>query len=521
MVSTACRHLGGDNRCTAYETRPQICRGYSTDDCECGDDWVYDRYLETPEQVEEYAEAVLGPRQGPEGSEAAMTTPRITPRTLKGFRDYPPEAMIPRQRLIDTARRVYESYGFMPIDTPALEYLEILAGKGGEETDKQLYKFQDHGGRWVGLRFDLTVPLARFAAQHVGELGIPLKRYHIATVWRGENTQRGRYREFMQCDFDTIGTRSVAADIETVLVIHDLFRQLGFREFTIHVNNRMVLTGLLERLDLAGKATDVLRALDKLAKIGPERVAEEIVAAGATAEQAREVLRLAGLSGANDDVLRQLEPLVAGSQRGQEGAARLKELLDGVAAAGVPPERLRLDVSIARGLDYYTGTVVETYLDALPGIGSVCSGGRYDNLAELYTNQELPGIGASLGLDRLLAAMEELQMIEKVSTPARRADRLFRRRAAARLPAAGGRGACRGPGRGTLSRAQETRPAVEICRPPRLPRGVDCRARRVRPRRLPSQGPAGATTEAGRAAGARRAEYNRGSEENPEVRIEG
>ena len=222
----------------------------------------------------------------------------------------------------------------------------------------------------------------------------------------------------MQCDFDTIGTRSVAADIETVLVIHDLFRQLGFREFTIHVNNRMVLTGLLERLDLAGKATDVLRALDKLAKIGPERVAEEIVAAGATAEQAREVLRLAELSGANDEVLGQLDPLVAGSPRGQEGAERLKELLDGVAAAGVPPERYRLDVSIARGLDYYTGTVVETYLDALPGIGSVCSGGRYDNLAELYTNQELPGIGTSLGLDRLLAAMEELQMIEKVSTPA-------------------------------------------------------------------------------------------------------
>jgi histidyl-tRNA synthetase len=347
-----------------------------------------------------------------------MTTPRITPRTLKGFRDYPPEAMIPRQRLIDTARRVYESYGFMPIDTPALEYLEILAGKGGEETDKQLYKFQDHGGRWVGLRFDLTVPLARFAAQHVAELGIPMKCSHIATVWRGENTQRGRYREFMQCDFDTIGTRSAAADIETVLVIHDLFRQLGFCEFTIRVNNRMVLTGLLERLDLADKATAVLRALDKLAKIGPERVAEEITAAGAAAEQAREVLRLAGISGANDDVLRQLEPLVAGSQRGQDGRERLKELLDGVAAAGVPHERLRLDVSIARGLDYYTGTVVETYLDALPGIGSVCSGGRYDNLAELYTNQELPGIGASLGLDRLLAAMEELQMIEKVSTPA-------------------------------------------------------------------------------------------------------
>jgi histidyl-tRNA synthetase len=344
---------------------------------------------------------------------------RITPRTLKGFRDYLPAAMIPRERLIDTARRVYRSYGFSPIDTPALEYLEILSGKGGEETDKQLYKFQDHGGRWVGLRFDLTVPLARFAAQHVNELGIPLKRYHIATVWRGENTQRGRYREFMQCDFDTIGTRSVAADIETALVIHDLFRAIGFGEFTICINNRMVLTGLLERLGLADRATAVLRALDKLGKIGPDAVADEMVsAAGATAEQARQVLRLSEISGGNDEVLRQVEPLVAGNETGQAGVAKLKEVVDGAAAAGVPTGRLRLDVSIARGLDYYTGTVFETFLDALPGIGSVCSGGRYDNLAELFTSQELPGIGASLGLDRLLAAMEELGMIEKVSTPA-------------------------------------------------------------------------------------------------------
>ena len=344
---------------------------------------------------------------------------RITPRTLKGFRDYPPEAMIPRERLIDTARRVYRSYGFSPIDTPALEYLEILAGKGSEETDKQLYKFQDHGGRWVGLRFDLTVPLARFAAQHVNALGIPLKRYHIATVWRGENTQRGRYREFMQCDFDTIGVRSVAADIETALVIHDLFRAIGFADFTIRLNNRMVLTGLLERLALADRATAVLRALDKLGKIGPDAVAEEMVsAAGAMPEQAAAVLRLSEISGDNDQVLRQVEPLVAGNETGQAGLTRLKEVLDGVTAAGVPAGRVKLDVSIARGLDYYTGAVFETFLDALPGIGSVCSGGRYDNLAGLFTAQELPGIGASLGLDRLLAAMEELGMIEKVSTPA-------------------------------------------------------------------------------------------------------
>jgi len=344
---------------------------------------------------------------------------RITPRTLKGFRDYPPEAMIPRERLIDTARRVYRSFGFSPIDTPALEHLEILAGKGGEESDKQLYKFQDHGGRWVGLRFDLTVPLARFAAQHISELGTPLKRYHIAAVWRGENTQRGRYREFMQCDFDTIGTRSPAADVETALVIHDLFRAIGFEEFTIRLNNRMVLTGLLERLDLADRSVPILRALDKLAKIGPDAVAEEMKStAEAGDEQAGQVLRLAQLGGTNDEVLGQLDPLVAGSETGEAGVARLREVLDGIKAAGVPEARVKLDVSIARGLDYYTGTVLETFLDALPGIGSVCSGGRYDNLAGLYTSQELPGIGASLGLDRLLAAMAELGMIEKVATPA-------------------------------------------------------------------------------------------------------
>jgi histidyl-tRNA synthetase len=344
---------------------------------------------------------------------------RITPRTLKGFRDYLPEVANPRERLIDTARRVYRSYGFSPIDTPALEYLEILSGKGGEESDKQLYKFPDHGDRWVGLRFDLTVPLARFVAQHAGELTFPFKRYHIATVWRGENTQRGRYREFMQCDFDTIGTRAAGADIETALVIHDLLRAIGFERFCIQLNNRMVLTGVLERLDLADRSVAVLRALDKWGKIGPEGVAAELrETAGVTDSQAAEVIHLASVSGTSDEILIQLEPLVASSANGEEGLARLRDVLAGARAGGVPDSRIKLNVAIARGLDYYTGTIFETYLDDLPQIGSVCSGGRYDNLAGLFTQQELPGIGASLGLDRLLAAMEELGMIEKVATPA-------------------------------------------------------------------------------------------------------
>ena len=349
----------------------------------------------------------------------AIGPKRIEPRTLKGFRDYLPEAMIPREWLIDTARRVYRSYGFSPIDTPALEYLEILAGKGGEETDKQLYKFQDAGDRWVGMRFDLTVPLARFVAEHIGQLGIPFKRYHIATVWRGENTQRGRYREFMQCDFDTIGTLAVTADIETVLVIHDLFHALGIDQFAIHVNNRLVLSGLLAKLGLGDKSASVLRALDKLAKIGRVKVAAEMTEmAGATAEQADQVLRLAEITGGNDEVLAELGRLVAGSATGEAGVEKLVSLLSATQAAGIAPRHIKIVPTIARGLDYYTGTVFETFLDQLPTIGSVCSGGRYDNLAELFTNQQLPGVGASLGLDRLLAALEELGRIKKVSTTA-------------------------------------------------------------------------------------------------------
>jgi histidyl-tRNA synthetase len=343
---------------------------------------------------------------------------RIQPRTLKGFRDYLPRTMLPREQIMETARRVFRSFGFSPIDTPALEYLEILLGKGGAETDKQLYRFQDHGGRDVGMRFDLTVPLARFAAQHINELGTPFKRYHIAPVWRGENTQRGRFREFIQCDFDTIGTKSVAADAEMILVVCTLLTQIGFSRFTVRVNNRGILNGLLQKAGLADSSALVLRALDKLAKIGEEKVSEEMQsAAGATAEQAKTILRLAQITGSNDDILKQLDELGAGNEVATAGVARLREVLRLVNAVPDQQGTVKIDASIARGLDYYTGIVLETTLDDC-SIGSICSGGRYDNLADLYTSQELPGIGASLGLDRLLDAMEDLGMLAAAQTPA-------------------------------------------------------------------------------------------------------
>jgi histidyl-tRNA synthetase len=343
----------------------------------------------------------------------------IDPRTLKGFRDYPPALMIPREALLEKARRVFRSYGFAPIDTPALEYAEILLGKGGDESDRQLYRFRDHGDRDVALRFDLTVPFARFAAQYIGKLGTPFKRYHMGPVWRGENTQHGRYREFWQCDFDTIGTTANAADIEIALVIHDLMVALGFERIEVRVNNRLLLNGLLEELGLADRAVSLLRSLDKLPKAGREAVRDEMVrAAGVTADQAGQVLDLAETQGSNEEVLRQVEGRFGRNTKVAEGVARLHELLTVAAEAGVPAGRIKLDLAICRGLDYYTGTIYETFLLDKPDIGSVCSGGRYDNLASLYTKQVLPGVGASLGLDRLLAAMEELNLLPKTVTPA-------------------------------------------------------------------------------------------------------
>ena len=335
----------------------------------------------------------------------------IEPRTLKGFRDFLPAAMIPREQLMETARRVYRRYGFSPIDTPTLEYLEILTGKGSEETDRQMYHFTDNGGRKVGMRFDLTVPLARFAAQHIPELGTPFKRYHIAPVWRGETPQAGRFREFVQCDFDTIGTTGVVSDIETALVIHELLQEIGIERFRIRINNRQILTGLLEQLDLKHASTAVLRALDKLEKVGADAVRKELSDANINESQIQQIFSFASIRGDAESVLKQLSGQLAGNELAQTGIDRLNTIRGALQAAGVSADHFEIDVSIARGLDYYTGVVFETTLGDLPEIGSVCSGGRYDNLAELFTKQHLPGIGASLGLDRLLSALEKLGRI--------------------------------------------------------------------------------------------------------------
>lgn len=319
---------------------------------------------------------------------------------------------------METSRRVYRSYGFVPIDTPTLELSEILCGKGSEETDRQMYRFQ-HGKRDVAMRFDLTVPLARFVAQHHNELGMPFKRYHIGNVWRGERPQAGRFREFAQCDFDTIGTNSIASDIETVLVINDLIRAIGFDQFKIRLNNRKVLNGILEKANLAEHSVAVLRALDKLPKIGSEKVRQEMLeTTGAPTSSIDQILMLSQISGTNREILQQLGPLCEGNGLAQQGREQLSDVIDATQALGLTETNLEIDVSIARGLDYYTGTIVETFLTDLPSFGSICSGGRYDNLAQLYTKQPLPGIGASLGLDRLLAAMQQLDLIPKTKTTA-------------------------------------------------------------------------------------------------------
>ncbi|MFZ2780544.1 MAG: histidine--tRNA ligase [Rectinemataceae bacterium] len=331
----------------------------------------------------------------------------IEPRVLKGFRDYLPEAELARLALTHKLERVFGSFGFVPIDTPALEYAEILLGKGGGETDKQVYRFKDNGDRDVALRFDLTVPFARFMAEHVDALYLPFRRYHMAKVWRGENTQRGRYREFMQCDFDIVGTDSAAADADIILTIAEAMRALEVGEVRIRVNHRGLFNRFLAVRGVAAKSVAVLRTVDKLEKIGAEET-ERLLTADIGPENARAVLEFIHPEADFSSTLEKMYS-ACGETDPEALAARnrLAQVRDIAEAAGAAAS-LVLDPSITRGLDYYTGLVVETSLADMPQIGSVCSGGRYNELASLYTTKKLPGVGASIGLDRLLAALEAL-----------------------------------------------------------------------------------------------------------------
>ncbi|MCX7775305.1 MAG: histidine--tRNA ligase [Spirochaetaceae bacterium] len=329
----------------------------------------------------------------------------IEPRVLKGFRDMLPEAEMARARLVRTLESVFASFGFVPIDTPVLEYAEILLGKGGGETDKQVYRFRDHGDRDVAMRFDLTVPFARFMAEHVDELYLPFRRYHIAKVWRGENTQRGRYREFMQCDFDIVGTDAASADADIVLTACTAMQALDVGEFTVRINHRALFNRFLARRGLASQSVPILRTVDKLEKIGAQAT-EAQLASIAGEDAARDILDFIHRESSLDATLNKM---IAYCEPGDAIAAaarqRILQVAECVEAAG-HGGHLVLDPSITRGLDYYTGIVLETTLGACREIGSVCSGGRYDELASLYTTRKLPGVGASVGLDRLLAALD-------------------------------------------------------------------------------------------------------------------
>jgi histidyl-tRNA synthetase len=320
-----------------------------------------------------------------------------------------------RRDLTGVIEGVFRSFGFAPIDTPALEYADILLGNGGGETEKQIYRFTDNGGRDVALRFDLTVPFARFTALHREELAFPFKRYHIAKVWRGENSQRGRYREFTQCDFDIIGSDSAAADFEILLLIHNTFLELG-TDVTIHVNHRGLFNRFLSEIGQREKSAEVLRTVDKLAKVGEAKTSESLAALAGDGN-ARKILDFIGAKGGFAETLSRLAELSGGpSPESERLAVLMKFMLDSV--GGEQGEPFVLDPSITRGLDYYTGVVFETFLNDLPDIGSVCSGGRYDNLAGLYSKSKEPisGVGSSIGLDRLIAALESLNKLPQANS---------------------------------------------------------------------------------------------------------
>lgn len=333
------------------------------------------------------------------------------PSILPGFMELLPAEQIAFNQMMDTIRANFERYGFIPLDTPMLEKAEVLLAKGGGETEKQVYRFTKGDGD-LALRFDLTVPLARYVAQHFSDLSFPFRRYHIGKVFRGERNQKGRFREFYQCDIDIIGWNklSLINDAEIPSIIYSTFKGLGFDSFTIRLNNRKLLNGFFDSLGIQDKG-EVLRAIDKLDKIGLGAVLDELKALGVSDRAGEAIVEFIGIKGSNGEILTSLKQLGINNAQFDEGLEELSQVVHYIKCFNVPEANVAIDLTIARGLDYYTGTVYETILDNHPGIGSVCSGGRYDNLAGYYTKQQLPGVGISIGLTRLFYQIREAQLI--------------------------------------------------------------------------------------------------------------
>ena len=338
---------------------------------------------------------------------------KMTPRTLSGFMELLPAPQQQMERIMEILRKTYSLYGFTPLDTPVIESSEVLLAKAGGETEKQIYRFQK-GGSDLSLRFDLTVPLAKYVALHYNELSFPFRRYQIGKVYRGERAQRGRFREFYQADIDIIGDGKldITNEAEIPSIIYQTFSALGLKRFQIRVNNRKILNGFYALLGLTEKSADVMRTVDKLDKIGPEKVKTILVEDfGVSEADAGEILKFIAIRGTNEEVLAALEGYTGKNEMFDQGLAELKTVVGYLADFGVPAENFAVDLTIARGLDYYTGTVYETTLLDHPEIGSVCSGGRYDNLAEFYTDRQLPGVGISIGLTRLFYVLGEQGML--------------------------------------------------------------------------------------------------------------
>ena len=334
---------------------------------------------------------------------------KMTPRTLSGFMELLPAPQQQMERIMEVLRKTYSLYGFTPLDTPAIEAAEVLLAKGGGETEKQIYRFQK-GDSDLSLRFDLTVPLAKYVALHYNELSFPFRRYQIGKVYRGERAQRGRFREFYQADIDIIGDGKldITNEAEIPSIIYQTFSTLGLKRFQIRVNNRKILNGFYAMLGLTEKSGDIMRTVDKLDKIGPEKVKAILVEDFAVSESdADEILKFIAIKGSNAEVLTALEGYTDRNEIFDQGLSELNTVVKYLADFGVPAENFAVDLTIARGLDYYTGTVYETTLLDHPEIGSVCSGGRYDNLAEFYTDKQLPGVGISIGLTRLFFVLED------------------------------------------------------------------------------------------------------------------